>query len=149
MRQLPVLKWKVSFCFLTSADVSAAKLCDSEASYGLVPDNGEQVGDDGAHNTPSASSFCNLPSYVSSSFRLAMEEIFWHPVPLLSRNRQPLADQGSELVLPRDMLSEDDSFAYLKIIKPKTRYRGGGRVQHLSVQDSEAVAFLDAVFGAL
>ena len=76
-------------------------------------------------------------------------KIFWHPVPLLSRNRQPLADQGSELVLPRDMLSEDDSFAYLKIIKPKTRYRGGGRVQHLSVQDSEAVAFLDAVFGAL
>ena len=60
---------KSLFVFLTSADVSAAKLCDSEASYGLVPDNGEQVGDDG-----SASSFCNLPSYVSSSFRLAMED---------------------------------------------------------------------------
>jgi hypothetical protein len=67
----------------------------------------------------------------------------------IARPGEPLAALRGELVLPQDMLSEDGSLAYLKIIKPKTRYRGGGRVQHLSVQDSEAVAFLAAVFGSL
>ena len=44
------------------------------------------------------------------------------------------------------MLSDVEDIAYLKIVKPKTRFRGGGRTQHLSVHDAEAVRLLDSIF---
>lgn len=66
----------------------------------------------------------------------------------IARPGEPLAAFRRELVLPRDMLSDDDKVAYLKIVKPKTRFRGGGRTQHLSVHEHEAGRFLDSAFGA-
>lgn len=43
-------------------------------------------------------------------------------------------------------MSESNGVAYLKILKPKTRHRGRGVVQHISVQDEEIVLFLDRVY---
>eukprot|EP00435_Cladocopium_sp_Y103_P064341 s255_g26.t1 len=67
----------------------------------------------------------------------------------IARPGEPLAAERKDLVLPRDMLNEENCVAYLRILKPKTRMRGGGRTQHLSVHDKEYVALLDAVFGLL
>lgn len=65
----------------------------------------------------------------------------------ISRPGEPLAAFRSELVLPKDMLDETQQVAYLKILKPKTRRRGKGVVQHISVQDPEAISFLDKLYG--
>lgn len=67
----------------------------------------------------------------------------------IARPGEPLAALRKDLILPRDMLSADSSLAYLKIQKPKTRFRGGGRTQHLAVHDAEFVFLLDAVFASL
>ena len=67
----------------------------------------------------------------------------------IARPGEPLAAVRNELVLPQDMLSDNQCLAYLKITKPKTRKRGGGRVQHLAINDAEAVSLLRNVFGSL
>ena len=67
----------------------------------------------------------------------------------IARPGEPLAAFRKDLILPRDMLSEDGGIAYLRILKPKTRFRGGGRTQHVSVHDHEFVLLLDSVFGDL
>jgi hypothetical protein len=53
-----------------------------------------------------------------------------------------------ELVLPSDVLSTSQ-VAFLKIGSPKTRHRGGGRVQHVKIEDPVVVSFVAKVFGKL
>lgn len=67
----------------------------------------------------------------------------------IARPGEPLGATRSQLVLPQDMLSEDTETAYLKILRPKTRYRGKGLVQHLTITGATYVMFLDCVFGKL
>eukprot|EP00435_Cladocopium_sp_Y103_P047846 s453_g14.t1 len=67
----------------------------------------------------------------------------------IARPGEPLAACRRDLVLPRDMLSDDFSVAYLRILKPKTRHRGGGRTQHLAIHENTFVELLDAIFGDL
>ena len=64
----------------------------------------------------------------------------------ICRPGEPLVAFRSELVLPRDMLDETQQTAYLKILKPKTRRRGKGVVQHISLTDGEAIQFLDSLY---
>eukprot|EP00438_Fugacium_kawagutii_P022650 Skav224874 [mRNA] locus=scaffold1112:121111:123981:+ [translate_table: standard] len=66
----------------------------------------------------------------------------------IARPGEPLSALRSQLVLPRDMLDEK-LVAYLQVLKPKTRHRGRGLIQHLSVHEAAYVVFLDRVFGDL
>eukprot|EP00438_Fugacium_kawagutii_P001100 Skav235078 [mRNA] locus=scaffold2106:3814:8424:- [translate_table: standard] len=67
----------------------------------------------------------------------------------IARPGEPLAAYRSELVLPRDTLDQNSKAAYLKILKPKTRQRGRGVTQHLSIHDPAYIEFLDKVYGPL
>ena len=64
----------------------------------------------------------------------------------IARPGEPLSAYRKELILPRDMMEEGKNVVYLKILKPKTRHRGRGVVQHLSIQDAEIVSFLDKIY---
>ena len=64
----------------------------------------------------------------------------------IARPGEPLAATRNELVLPRDTLDDSQTTVFLKVLKPKTRRRGKGVVQHISVQNDEANTFLDKVF---
>ena len=82
------------------------------ASHGTVLDHGEQVGDDGTDGSQNTLAVCNLPCDASSGSWMAMEAFFWNTCAWLFRHSQAW----------RDMLSDDDKVAYLKIVKPKTRF---------------------------
>ena len=51
------------------------------------------------------------------------------------------------LQLPSDGLW-GATHAFLRIDKPKTRYRGGAKVQHASVTDPEVIRLLESIFGS-
>ena len=52
----------------------------------------------------------------------------------------------SDLVLPSDLLFEPNNLALLQIPSPKSRYRGGASVQHISIRDPIAVSALQSIF---
>ena len=61
-----------------------------------------------------------------------------------------LAAHRRDLLLPADLLSEEFSQAFLAIQSPKTGKRGGGRAQHIAIDDERVVRrFLSKVFGDL
>ena len=66
----------------------------------------------------------------------------------IARPGEPLAAYRKELILPRDMMEEEAEVCYLKILKPKTRHRGRGVIQHISLSDPQYIRFLDAVYGS-
>ena len=53
------------------------------------------------------------------------------------------------LVLPSDMLFEPSDLVLLEIPAPKSRFRGGATVQHISIRDVVAVKALQTIFGDL
>lgn len=67
----------------------------------------------------------------------------------ITRPGEVLRASRRDLVLPRDVLLENENPAYLRILDPKARRRGKQRVQHASIYNLEFVRFLDAVFGSL
>ena len=54
----------------------------------------------------------------------------------------------SDLILPADLLNDPSGPAFIRIRQPKSRRRGGGRVQHASIHDVAIVGLLDALFGS-
>ena len=64
----------------------------------------------------------------------------------IARPGEPLKEIRSSLLLPSDLLEFGSTTAYLKIQSPKTRRRGGGRIQHLTIDEPSFVSFLEAVF---
>ena len=54
-----------------------------------------------------------------------------------------------DLVLPVGMFDAERRSAFLWVRKPKTLRRGKGRVQHLRVENHEAVRCLERIFGEL
>ena len=66
----------------------------------------------------------------------------------IARPGEPLAAKRREQVLPSDMMSEGPDVVYLKILKPKTRFRGRGLTQHISVHEPVYIAFLESVYRA-
>ena len=65
------------------------------------------------------------------------------------RPGEPVSAQRSHLLLPQDLLQSNLDHFYFKIEKPKTRKRGGAKVQHSKIVGVDVVAFVVAVFAAL
>ena len=57
-----------------------------------------------------------------------------------------LAAVRADLVLPVDLLSNDYSKAFLRVPKPKTGRRGGGKQQHATVRDERLIRACTRVF---
>eukprot|EP00438_Fugacium_kawagutii_P015803 Skav230691 [mRNA] locus=scaffold2202:279688:282453:- [translate_table: standard] len=64
----------------------------------------------------------------------------------IARPGEPLREFRRNLLLPSDLLMDEQKVCYLKIEHPKTGRRGGGRVQHLTVSDPQFIRFLEKVF---
>ena len=64
----------------------------------------------------------------------------------IARPGEPLAAKRRELILPSDMMNDTADVVYLKILKPKTRFRGRGVTQHISIHDPLYISFLKSVF---
>ena len=54
-----------------------------------------------------------------------------------------------DLVLPSDLLSETSDKMFLKVRDPKSKRRGGGRVQHATIVDKDLVLACERLFGRL
>jgi len=54
-----------------------------------------------------------------------------------------------DLVLPSDMLFEPRDMVLLQFLKPKSRFRGGAHVQHLSIKDQTVGLALEQIFSPL
>ena len=67
----------------------------------------------------------------------------------IARISEVLRATRAELILPSDQFSTLFSSAFLKVLNPKTKRRGKGRVQHLKLNDRHAIAFLERTFAAL
>ena len=61
----------------------------------------------------------------------------------IARPGEPLAETRKSLLLPSDLLDVESHTAFLRISSPKTRRRGGGRIQHLTITDGAFVAYLE------
>ena len=64
----------------------------------------------------------------------------------IARPGEPVREKRSNLVLPSDLLQHDSPVAYLRVEAPKSRRRGVGRVQHISIEDEAFVKFLEIVY---
>ena len=67
----------------------------------------------------------------------------------IGRIGEVLSAIRQDLVLPVDMFDAERRSAFLRVRKPKTLRRGKGRVQHLRVENLEAVKCLERIFGGL
>ena len=67
----------------------------------------------------------------------------------IARISEVLRATRAELILPSDQFSTLFSSAFLKVLNPKTKRRGKGRVQHLKLNDRHAIAFLERTFAGL
>ena len=65
----------------------------------------------------------------------------------ISRPGEPLREFRRSLLLPADLLSDDHNTAYLQVNNTKSGRRGGGRIQHVTIQDAAFVKFVSRVFG--
>ena len=52
-----------------------------------------------------------------------------------------------DLLLPSDLLDMDEKHAFLVLHSSKTMHRGGGKTQHMKVEDSYVVNLLSSIFG--
>ena len=59
-----------------------------------------------------------------------------------ARIREPLGARRSHILLPEDFLEDELTSAFVRVERPKTGHRGGGRVRHFSITDKEFVRFL-------
>ena len=66
----------------------------------------------------------------------------------ISRPGEPLKALRKHLILPGDLLQENFQTAYLRVENPKSRRRGIGKVQHLSVEVPVFVEYLNNVYKA-
>ena len=67
----------------------------------------------------------------------------------IARPGEPVAETRKSLLLPSDLLDTDSHTAFLRISSPKTRRRGGGRTQHLTISDEAFVAYLERAMAKL
>ena len=64
----------------------------------------------------------------------------------ISRPGEPLKALRKHLILPADLLQENFQTAYLRVENPKSRRRGIGKVQHLSIEMPCFVEYLDRIY---
>ena len=67
----------------------------------------------------------------------------------ITRPGEVLRAFRSELSLPSDRLMTGSAPVFLKIREPKSRRRGGARIQHASILDELVVSFLEVLFKKL
>eukprot|EP00438_Fugacium_kawagutii_P027967 Skav216357 [mRNA] locus=scaffold3700:118:7863:+ [translate_table: standard] len=67
----------------------------------------------------------------------------------IARISEVLRANRGDLVLPSDQFSSYLCSAFLKVLNPKTKRRGKGKVQHLRLSEPTSVAFLEKIFGPL
>ena len=67
----------------------------------------------------------------------------------IARISEVLRATRADLVLPSDQFSSLFGSAFLRVLNPKTKRRGKGRVQHLKLHEKHAIAFLERTFAAL
>ncbi|OLQ11504.1 hypothetical protein AK812_SmicGene4650 [Symbiodinium microadriaticum] len=67
----------------------------------------------------------------------------------VARPGEVLQAARRDLLLPRDLETESATAFYLKVVAPKTRHRGLGKIQHTKVDDAHVTAFCEGVFGGL
>ena len=67
----------------------------------------------------------------------------------IARIGELLAAKRGDLCLPCDSFDASSLVAFMKVKRPKTMRRGLGRVQHLRIENAEAVMFLQKVLGTL
>ncbi|CAE8615169.1 unnamed protein product [Polarella glacialis] len=63
--------------------------------------------------------------------------------------RSAMTAKRCHLLVPQDLLQSELDHFYIKIEKPKTRKRGGAKVQHSKVVGVDVVAFVVAVFAVV
>ena len=61
----------------------------------------------------------------------------------ISRPGEVIREVRKNLILPSDLLEDGKSLCYLRLIDPKSRRRGRGRLQHLSLTDEAFIRFLE------
>ena len=66
----------------------------------------------------------------------------------IARRGEPLRSFRQNLILPTDLLQDDLSTVFLRIENPKSRRRGLGRIQHISVDYKPLVVFLGRLYGS-
>ena len=67
----------------------------------------------------------------------------------IARISEVLRATRADLVLPSDQFSSTFFAAFLRVLNPKTKRRGKGKVQHLKLSNKPAVAFLERCFACL
>lgn len=67
----------------------------------------------------------------------------------ITRPGEVLQARRRDLVLPSDLGDNEPDVAYLRIVEPKSRRRGRGRVQHASLTDPSVIVLLESVFGKM
>ena len=67
----------------------------------------------------------------------------------IARPGEPLNALRSDLVLPSDRMQVGSDTAYLRVGRAKSRRRGKGAVQHLTITDEVFVQFLERTVGSL
>lgn len=96
-----------------------------------------------------------IPSSVLRAMVAAAVLLRWHRFGAalclsfygITRPGEVLKAVRKDLVLPEDLLLEEQTVAYLRVGEPKPRRRGKGRVQHASIHNELVVRFAAAVFG--
>ena len=66
----------------------------------------------------------------------------------ISRPGEPLRSLRSDLVLPSDRLEFNSKVAYLQVRAPKSRRKGKGVVQHLTISEPAFVLFLERLYAS-
>ena len=61
----------------------------------------------------------------------------------ISRPGEVIREVRKNLILPSDLLEDDKAICYLRLIDPKSRRRGKGRLQHLSLTDRTFIHLLE------
>lgn len=61
----------------------------------------------------------------------------------IGRPGEAITARRRNLILPSDMMAEERRVAYLQVNEPKARRRGKGKLQHMSLYDSDFIDFLE------
>jgi hypothetical protein len=115
--------WKVVVCFSALTRVSAAELRHGQALYIYMLVDGVKVGNDGVHCPSGPLPFSIFKAMIGVALGWkwrCFAGILTFGFLGIARPGEPLAAFRKDLILPRDMLSEDGGMAYLRILKPKT-----------------------------
>ena len=102
------------------------------------------------HRVPLPSKVCDAISALAFTWkwvRFALVlQICFHGI---LRVGEVISAVREDLVLPSDLMSDSDDKFFVRVSKPKTGKRGGGRQQHVTIRHRPLSFACEAVFGPL